>query len=178
MSDVFKPMIGWRWPAAALGVSAVMLGAAHYFEEVENLYPCPLCLRQREVYWALIAMAGVGLALWAWRPTPRFIEGLNILVGLVFVTGAGVALYHMGVEVGWFPSGCATLPPQAAADAALDPDLGLEAAQATSSCSEIPWSFLGLSMAGWNALISSALAFVSFSVARETDRETRRLATL
>ena len=40
----------------------------------------------------------VGLALWRLKPIPRFLEGLNILIGMVFVCGAGIAFYHMGVE--------------------------------------------------------------------------------
>jgi len=176
MSDLLRPLIGWRWPALAVVISAAMLGAAHFFEQVEKLDPCPLCLRQREVYWAMIAMALVGLGLWKLRPTPRFIEALNILVGLVFVTGAGVAFYHMGVEQGWFPSGCVAQPPEDAARDALDPDLGLDAPQATASCAAVPWAFLGLSMAVWNMLVSLALAVISFAVARETDRVSRQMA--
>ena len=42
-------LTGWRWPAIALTLSALMLAAAHGFETFGGLYPCPLCLRQREV---------------------------------------------------------------------------------------------------------------------------------
>ncbi|MEM9738635.1 MAG: disulfide bond formation protein B [Pseudomonadota bacterium] len=173
-----KPLIGWRWPAFAIVISAAMLGAAHGFERFDQLYPCPLCLRQREVYWALIAMSAVGLVLWRLRPAPRFIEGLNILVGLVFVTGAGVAAYHIGVEMGLFPSGCAGLTPEEAAREAMkDPLGGLDDPQATGSCSEAATVF-GVSMATWNFLISLCLAAVSFAVARETDRATRNRVSL
>ena len=45
-------------------------------------------------------------------------------------------------------------------------DLGnLDRAQATASCTEIAWSFLGLSMAGWNMVISLLLGGVSFYAA-------------
>lgn len=178
MSDFIKPLIGWRWPALALLVSAAIIAAAHGFEHFGKLYPCPLCLRQREVYWALIAMVAVGLALWRLRPTPRFIEGLNILVGLVFITGAGVAAYHMGVEMGYLPSGCATPTVEEAARMAMeDPLTGLDEAQVTGSCSEAA-IVLGVSMATWNFLISLGLAIVSFLVARETARTSRRMAAL
>jgi disulfide bond formation protein DsbB len=49
----FDPFLKtWRWPALALAAAAFMLGAAHVFENVFNFAPCPLCLRQREIYWA------------------------------------------------------------------------------------------------------------------------------
>ena len=48
----------WRWPALALAAALFMLGAAHAFETFALLLPCPLCLRQREVYWAVVAISG------------------------------------------------------------------------------------------------------------------------
>jgi disulfide bond formation protein DsbB len=117
----------------------------------------------------LIAMTAVGLALWRLRPIPRFLEGLNILVGMVFLCGAGIAFYHMGVEYGWFPApaGCAVPTPQDAAAAATG-DLGLSKRMATSSCTDVPWAMLGLSMAGWNMVISAILAGLSFYASRRT----------
>lgn len=172
------PLIaGWRWPVLAVLASLVMLGAAHAFERFAYLAPCPLCLRQREVYWALIAMVLVGLALWCWRPTRRFLTALNALIGMVFVTGAGLAFYHMGVEYGWFPapSGCtAALEASQAANVALEGDLlaSLDERMATVGCTEAAWHFLGLSMAAWNGIISAGLALLSFLAARTTARQT------
>ena len=99
---------GWRWPVLALVASAAMLAGAHAFETFGGLAPCPLCLRQREVYWALIAMTLTGLGLWRLAPKRRFLVALNVLIGLVFVTGVVVAAYHAGVEWKIFPppAGC------------------------------------------------------------------------
>ncbi|MEM6666306.1 MAG: disulfide bond formation protein B [Pseudomonadota bacterium] len=161
---------GWRWPLLAIAASAAMLAAAHGFERFALLYPCPLCLRQREVYWAIVAMTLVGLALWKLRPTPRFLTSLNVLIGLVFLTGAGVAGYHMGVEYGVFPppAGCGTLSAADAARAALEAGNNLDRPMATSSCTEVPWSMAGISMAGWNMLVSLGLAALSFYAAHRT----------
>ena len=57
MSILRSLLKDWQWPVTAILVSALMLAAAHGFEIFAKLYPCPLCLRQREVYWALIAIA-------------------------------------------------------------------------------------------------------------------------
>lgn len=149
------------WPLVAIIASILMLAAAHAFERFALLAPCPLCLRQREVYWALIAMAGTGWALSRIRPTPRFLSALNMLIGLVFVVGALVAVYHAGVEWRLFPApdGCAAAAPEDILGASLD---NLNTPQATASCLDAPWSLLGISMAGWNALISAGLASASF----------------
>ncbi|MEO0466801.1 MAG: disulfide bond formation protein B [Pseudomonadota bacterium] len=171
MQRVAPLLTDWRWPLLAILASASMLAAAHGFERFAFLYPCPLCLRQREVYWAIIAMTLVGLGLWRVRPTPRFLPALNVLVGLVFLTGAGVAAYHMGVEYGVLPppAGCEAPTALEAARAAVDGTGGdLDRRMATASCTEVPWSMLGLSMAGWNVLVSLGLAGLSFFAAQST----------
>ena len=98
----------WRWPLAALAVSLAMLATAHAFERFAYLAPCQLCLRQREVYWAAVAMAATGLILWNIRNNRRFLVAFNVMLALVFMTGAVVAMFHTGVEWKWWPApaGC------------------------------------------------------------------------
>lgn len=153
----------WRWPFLALIVSAAMLAAAHAFEHFAYLLPCQLCLRQREVYWAAIAMSATGLILWNIRKNRRFLVAFNVMLALVFLTGAVVAAYHAGVEWGFWPapSGCA-----AGAVDVVNLDLGtIDERTATASCESAVWTMLGLSMAGWNALVSLGLSLVSFRAA-------------
>lgn len=154
----------WRWPALALLAAAAMLAAAHAFETFALLLPCPLCLRQREVYWAVVAMTGTALVLWQIRQNPRFIMAFNIMLGLVFLTGAVVAAYHAGVEYKFWPapSGClANVVDMDAIDLS-----NLNQRQGVPSCTEDPWKGrYGLSMAGWNALVSLALSAISFRAA-------------
>lgn len=162
----------WRWPAVAMAASLAMIGAAHAFERFAFLYPCELCLRQREVYWAVAAMSVTALILWRIRQNARFILAVNIMLGLIFLTGTIVAAYHAGVEWKFWPapSGCSAGPVDVM-NITLD---NLDRRQAVASCTEAPWSFIGLSMAGWNALISLGLACVSFRAAalnRNAQRE-------
>ena len=160
LAPVFKT---WRWPLIALLVSAAMLGTAHAFEHFAYLLPCQLCLRQREVYWAAIAMSATGLALWNIRQNRRFLVAFNVMLALVFLTGAVVAAYHAGVEWRWWPApaGCTT----EAVDV-VNLDLGaIDERQGTVSCLDAPWRMFGLSMAGWNALVSLGLSLLSFRAA-------------
>ena len=154
----------WRWPAMALSAALFMLGAAHAFETYALLLPCPLCLRQREIYWAVVAMTVTALALWQVRQNPRFILAFNIMLGLVFLTGAVVAAYHAGVEYKFWPapSGCtASVVDMSSIDLS-----NLNQRQGAPSCTDDPWKGrYGLSMAGWNAVISLALSAISFRAA-------------
>lgn len=165
MQALTSALVGWRWPVFALAASAVMLAAAHGFEKFGGLYPCPLCLRQREVYWALIAMTLTGLAWWRFMPKRRFLVALNVLIGLVFLVGVVVAAYHSGVEWGVFPppAGCSV-------GGNVDPfaPVGLDERFILPACNEAPFYILGLSMAGWNGVASAVLAGVSFAAAAFT----------
>lgn len=167
-----RPLRNWHWPALSILASLAMLGGAHAFEQFAKLLPCELCLRQREVYWAAIAMAVTGLVLWKLRPGRRFLVALNVLLGMVFLTGATVAFYHAGVELKWWtgPTGCSG----GGAIDISDIDLSnLNKPMATGNCGEVAWSMLGISMAGWNGLISAALALISFIAARATQLQGR-----
>ena len=164
---------GPSWPILAILASLAMLAGAHAFEEIGKMAPCPLCLRQRDVYWAAIAMALVGLVWWQRRPANRYLVALNVMLGLVFFTGAIVATYHAGVEWKFWegPAGCS-----GGGDIDIDAiDLleSLKGRIATVSCSEAPWRMFGVSMAGYNAAASVVFAVMSFLAARKTYRNAR-----
>ena len=129
------------------------------------MFPCELCLRQRDVYWAAAAMAITGLVLWRVKPQRRFLVALNVLLGMVFLTGTIVAGYHVAVEFGFIETGCASGGPVDISKISMD---DLDKPMAVGNCGEVPWSMLGISMAGWNALISAGLAVLSFYAARSS----------
>src|SRR5690606_22095002 len=90
-----------RLIAMLLGAaSALMLGAAFWFQHVEGLEPCPLCIAQRWAHGAALALAFAT----AFLATRRTASRLLLLVGLAFLAGAGIAAYHVGVEQHWFAS--------------------------------------------------------------------------
>lgn len=160
MIMLFSPRV---WPWLAVLASVAMLGAAHAFERFGGLAPCLLCLRQREVYWLAL---GMGLALvllerfgrrWPSLPLARW--GLAALAA-VFVYGGGLAGYHAGVEWHFWPGPAACAPSSGglSARAVLE---ALGSAQKAPSCDEAPWRLAGISMAGYNALISLGLAIAS-----------------
>ncbi|WP_035616869.1 disulfide bond formation protein B [Hyphomonas johnsonii] len=165
MSKLKLLLKDWAWPVVALVVSAAMLAAAHAFERFGHLPPCPLCLRQRDVYWALIAMILSGLAIWRLVPKRRFLVALNVLIGLAFGVGVVVAVYHSGVEWKIFPP-----PAGCAAAVAVNPleIKDLNQAFHVADCTAAPFYILGLSMAGWNGVVSLVLAGLSFFAAAAT----------
>ena len=153
-----------QWPLSAAVAAALMLATAHAFEQFGGLDPCPLCLRQREVYWVALGIGLLGAVLQRIPGRPWIVRLACAALALIFLTGAGVAAYHAGVEWKWWPGpeACAATGDIAAGvGSGIDAILG-GAKVAAPACDKAAWVFLGLSMAGWNALISLLLA--AFSV--------------
>ncbi len=151
------PRLLAAWPLVAAALSAIMLAIAHGFETFGRLAPCELCLRQREVYWVALAVGLIGFVVARMVRGPKAAAAVCVLLGLVFLYGAGVAAYHAGVEWKFWPG------PQActgggAANAAAIADLLSGDQVAPPRCDQAAWRFGGVSMAGWNALISLGLA--------------------
>ena len=142
----------WRSPRAAalapLAISGGLLLGALGFQYIGGLAPCALCLDQRYAHGAALLLAAGGLVVRG--RTGWLLVGL---AGLAMLVSAGVGVFHVGVEQKWWqgPTGCS------------GGDLsGLSAAEAMRRlmetpairCDEVPWSLLGISMAGWNAIVS------------------------
>ncbi len=129
-----------------------MLGAAFAFQHLGGLDPCVLCLYQRWPWVAVIA-AGV-LALLA----ARHAGSARVMLGLAAIamlTGAGIAGFHVGVEQQWWAgtSECGGVTGQAKTVEELKAQL---LATPVTRCDEIAWSLFGISMAGWNLIVSAA----------------------
>jgi len=131
--------------------SAALLMAAFGFEYLGGLAPCKLCLWQRWPHGGVIAFSLLGAA-GVLRPRPAF-----FLLALSAAVTAGIAGYHVGVEQQFWPgpTSCSgTLVTMNAADL-LDSLLATPVVR----CDEIAWSFAGVSMAGWNMLLSILLVW-------------------
>jgi disulfide bond formation protein DsbB len=150
-------------PAAAALVFAIAgtltIAGAWFFELIIKLKPCPMCLEQRWPYYIGIPLALI-VALAAWRKAPRalVIGGLLVLAGLM-VWGVYMGVFHSGVEWKWWqgPTECSGAADFGGAGSLLN---RLNTINITR-CDEAAWRFLGLSLAGYNALISAALAIVA-----------------
>jgi disulfide bond formation protein DsbB len=137
----------------AAGGSGLLLAGAFAFEHIGGLLPCTLCLWQRWPHAAALALAGAALRY----PNTRIWPVLGALAAL---TTAAIAFFHVGVEMRWW-EGLASCTINALAGISggdllsLDTNIGAPAA-----CDAVAWSFLGLSMAAWNGVLSLGLAAI------------------
>jgi|SRR6185312_880758 len=147
-----------HWPFLALIASIGMLAIAHAFETFGHLAPCTLCLDQRDVYWTAIPVCAAAWAAADIKGFQRVAPWIGWAMMLVFLTGTAIAAYHAGVEWKFWPGPQTCTSTGAHASAADVADLLNGAKVSAPRCDEAAWRFLGVSMAGWNALISLKLA--------------------
>jgi len=144
--------------AVALGSAATILGAL-FFQYVLGIFPCPLCLEQRIPHYAVIPLAP--LIVFAERsnaPRAVVLGGLG-LMALAMLANAALGVYHSGVEWKWWagPQDCSGPLTPLGSDDLLK---RLENVNIVR-CDEAQWRFLGLSLAGYNVLISLTLAAIA-----------------
>lgn len=159
MVTLLRPFLD-RWRLCAVIASASLLAIAHAFETFGGLAPCLLCLKQREVYWTILAVGLAFMILVRTPGGPRWRQATCWVLALGFAVVCGVAIYHAGAEWKFWPG------PQACSGAAkvtaADMAAFLNGAKVKPPSCETPaWVFLGLSMAGWNAVIAFGLTGLS-----------------
>ncbi len=141
---------------------AVVVGSALGFEHIGGYIPCALCLLQRDPYYYGIPVA-IAASLAAAFGLPSWItRSLLFLAGIMMVVGAGMGVYHAGVEWAFWegPATCATTASGVTTNAGdLLADLN---AVKGPSCTEASLRVLGLSFAGWNVIASIVLAGLAF----------------
>ena len=132
-------------------VSGALIVAALLFEYIGGLVPCKLCLTQRLPHYGLIIL-GIASVI---RPQHQILW--RPLGSLCAFATAAVGLQHVGVERKWWqgPQGCSSTIDMNASLADLTQSL-LDTP--VVRCDEVAWSFLSVSMAGWNMVISLSVA--------------------
>jgi disulfide bond formation protein DsbB len=148
-------------PALAItAIAAATLAGAWFFELVLDIRPCPLCLEQRYAYYLAVPL-GLVLAFAASRRAPRpvLLAGFAVLL-LAALANAWLGGYHAGVEWQFWqgPTDCSG--PVVNLGSAGNLLERLDTVKVVR-CDEVQWRFLGLSLAGYNVLISLAMAMIA-----------------
>jgi disulfide bond formation protein DsbB len=136
---------------------ATILGA--WVFEYAGYAPCELCLKQRIAYYAVVPLSLL-VALVGARNPAILRYGLGLL-GLIMLGSLVFGIYHAGVEWKLWqgPTACTGMGTFAGGL----PDLTKKAVM----CDQPAIRIFGLSLAGWNAVISAATSWLAFAKARE-----------
>ncbi|MXO65695.1 disulfide bond formation protein B [Altererythrobacter endophyticus] len=142
----------------AIGVPALLLAGAYIGQYGFGLYPCEMCWWQRYPHFAAVILGIMGTFV-----APR---RLWIAFAALAIMASGViGGFHAGVEYGWWqgPTACSNLTAGAA-----DPLQAIMTAPLVR-CDQVAWSLFGISLAGWNFIVSllSGLAIFSLLMRKE-----------
>jgi disulfide bond formation protein DsbB len=153
--------------ALAIAVPAGLLAGAYGSEIWGGLYPCEMCWWQRYAHFAAFGLALLSLLL---ARAPDRGRSFVWLAALAMLVSGGIGVYHAGVEAGIFEglTRCTST-----ASGLTGEDLLKEIMAAPIvRCDQVQFSFLGISMAGWNAILSlsSALVILWLSLRRPRAR--------
>lgn len=134
-----------------LGPAALLVGALG-FQFIGGLYPCELCMWQRWPHLAAIILAGAALAM----PAAR--RPLLLAAALAVLTSAAIGVLHVGIEQHWWtgPTTCSSTAPTGG------DFMAKMMAAPLIRCDAAAWSLFGISMAAFNALISTVIGLGGF----------------
>jgi disulfide bond formation protein DsbB len=138
-------------------IAAATLAGAWFIQLVMGIQPCELCLAQRYAYYLVVplgALTAIGAAKGARRGA--LIAGLAV-IALATLGNAGLAAYHAGVEWGFWQGPTACTGPVGNLGSAGNLLERLDTVKVVR-CDEVQWKFLGLSLAGYDVLISLLMA--------------------
>jgi disulfide bond formation protein DsbB len=145
---------------AIAATAAATLAGAWFFQLVLDIRPCPLCLEQRYAYYLAVPL-GLLVAFAAARGAPRglLLAGFAVLL-LAALANAWLGGYHAGVEWKFWegPTDCSGPVVNLGSAGTLLQRLDTVK---VIRCDEVQWRFLGLSLAGYNVLISLAMALMA-----------------
>ncbi len=156
MTESSRGTSSYRIGTLVLFVATGAILTALGFEYIGGYQPCQLCLEQRWAYYAGIPVLFAALVLVA-SDKPKFAAVLFFVVAMAFLANTGLGIYHSGVEWKFWPGPAGCSSTQALPGSVGDLMAGLSQGGHIARCDDTAWRFLGLSFAGWNALISLGL---------------------
>ncbi|WP_417517146.1 disulfide bond formation protein B [Minwuia sp.] len=143
--------------ATILLIAGVALGTALMSQYVFGLEPCALCVWQRWPYAAALAVGVLAILIRGGR------GWFALAAAICFATTAGFGVFHAGVEEGLW-QGLATCS-GADTPGSLDDLRAQVLGSQPARCDQVPFSFLGLSIAGWNAVYASVATLLMLVLA-------------
>lgn len=136
-------------------VSFAALAGAYFFQYGMGLQPCMLCLYQRAPH-ALEILLGLGAFMLTRKGRVKHAAFIILLCSVLYFAEAIIAFYHAGVEQHWWVSFLEACTNPITSSNPADLLSAIEKAESVR-CDAVPWSLFGVSMAGYNALLSLAM---------------------
>ncbi len=143
-----------------LGMAGAVTSALG-FQYIGGYIPCALCYIQRNPYYAGVPLGLIAVALIVFNAPARLVRLFLALILILMLVGAGLGVYHSGVEWHFWPGpDSCSAPVDSVPSSANDLFDNLNKIKGPS-CTEAALRVLGLSFAGWNVVSSLILAGIA-----------------
>jgi disulfide bond formation protein DsbB len=146
-------------------VGLATIGGFFFFQYVLGYPPCPLCLEQRDAYYISVPLAAL---LWlggSYGASKKVLIAGFVVIAAVMLWNSGLAGYHAGVEWKFWPGPQDCSGPINSFGTTQNLLKQLDHISLVR-CDQAAWRFLGLSLAGWDVLVSLGLAAVALGGAK------------
>ena len=154
--SLIRALTPFRAALLVLLVATATIGGAWFIELVLGIKPCHLCLQQRISYYAGIPVALIATFLLARDEHSTSGRAVLALAAIVFLAGSAMGVFHTGVEYKLWagPTDCTG---DIAKNVAIADFLKQLETVKVVRCDEVAMRIFGLSLAAWNAIISSCM---------------------
>ena len=145
---------------AVFGLSVATIAGAWFFEFVLKLPPCPLCLEERIPYHVVIPLSLLVAIAALVRAPPKLVMVGFIAIMAALLCNVALGTYHAGVEWHFWagPTDCTgPLTDLNSGGSIINQLKSIHVVR----CDEAAWRWLGISLAGYNVLISLLLAAIA-----------------
>jgi disulfide bond formation protein DsbB len=149
--------------AAAAAIAAIGLatiGGFLFFQYVLGYPPCPLCLEQRIAYYVCVPLAAMILLGVSVGSSRKVLALALFAIGAAMLYSAGLGTYHAGIEYHWWagPQDCSATMPDFSRGGSLLEQINKSR---VIRCDEAAWRLFGISLAGYNVLVSLVLVRIA-----------------
>ncbi|MEH3035019.1 MAG: disulfide bond formation protein B [Sphingomonas adhaesiva] len=134
----------------ALLIPAALLGGAWAFQLIGGLYPCEMCHWQRWPHYGALVFAALAFVTGGPRGKATLVAGAAALIAISGLIG----VFHAGVEYHWWQGITACTQTVSTAGRSTEEALKDLLAAPIVRCDAAQWTLLGISLAGWNAVVS------------------------
>ncbi len=151
---IFRVLLNQRNFILLVGfVSLMSLGFAYASQYFFDVNPCVLCLYERLIYWALVALAGMTLLIQGRTllSDSRKSPVLFSLLGIILLGGFLLGVYHLGVEWHWW-EGTASCKGITQKATTIEEMRQLINKRQPARCDQPSWMIFGVSATIWNGL--------------------------
>jgi disulfide bond formation protein DsbB len=141
-------------------VGLLTIGGFFFFQYVLGYPPCPLCLDQRKAFYVAVPLAAL-LVLGASYGASRKVLLLGFAaIAVAMLWNTGLSAYHAGVEWKFWPGPTDCSGPINSIGTTTDLMKSLQNIRIVR-CDEAAWRLFGVSLAGYDVIVSFVLVLAA-----------------